>query len=102
MNKQSQPFSSNPPINLFEEDKWLLALSFVECTNSVYNHTNENISFSIIIPSHYQTKADEKTIDELKKFSELRSLELHVKEVRKNGNKIKTDDNEYELSDFDI
>ena len=67
MNKQTQTFSFNPPINLIEEDKWLLAVSSFECTNSVYNITNENNSFSIIIPGHYQNKSDEKTIDELKK-----------------------------------
>ena len=67
MNKQTQTFSFNPPKNLIEEDKWLLAVSSFECTNSVYNITNENNSFSIIIPGHYQNKSDEKTIDELKK-----------------------------------
>ena len=101
MNKQMQTFSFNPPINLIEEDNWLLAVSSFECTNSVFNITNENNSFSIIIPGHYQTESAEKTIDELKKLIELRSLELHVKEVRKRGNKIKIGANEYKLSDFD-
>ena len=32
---------------------------------------------------------------------ELKSLELHIDEVRKRGNKIKIGDNEYKLSDFD-
>ena len=32
---------------------------------------------------------------------ELKSLELHVEEVKKTGNKIKIGDNEYKLSDFD-
>ena len=101
MNKQMQSFSFNPPINLLEEGKWLIAVSSFECTNSVFNITNENNSFSIIIPGHYQNKSDEKTIDELNKLLELKSLELHVAEVRKRGNKIKMDDNEYKLSDFD-
>ena len=101
MNKQMQTFSFNPPINLVEGGKWLLAVSSFECTNSVFNITNENHSFSIIIPSHYQNKSDEKTIDNLNKFLELKSLELHVEEVRKRGNKIKIGDNEYRLSDFD-
>ena len=88
MNKQMQTFSFNPPINLLEEGKWLLAVSLFDCTNSVYNITNENNSFSIIIPGHYQNKSDEKTIDELKKLLELRSengIELHVEQVRKKG-----------------
>ena len=78
-----------------------MAVSLFDCTNSVYNITNENNSFSIIIPGHYQNEFAEKTIDELNKLLELKSLELHVAEVRKRGNKIKIGDNEYKLSDFD-
>ena len=76
-------------------------MTSLECKNSVFNLTNENNSFSIIIPRHYQTESAEKTIDELNKLFELRSLELHVKEVRKRGNKIKIKDNENKLSDSD-
>ena len=101
MNKQMKTFSFNPPSNLVEEGKWLLAVSSFECTNSVFNITNENNSFSIIIPGHYQNKSDEKTIDDLNRLLELKSLELHVKEVKKRGNKIKIADKEYKLSDFD-
>ena len=101
MNKQMQTFSFNPPINLVEEDKWLLGVSSLECTNSVFNITNENNSFSIIIPGHYETESAEKSIDELKKLLELKSFELHVEEVKKRGNKIKIGDSEYKLSDFD-
>ena len=101
MNKQMQTFSFNPPINLVEEGKWLMAVSLFDCTNSVYDITIEKNSFSIIVPGHYQTEFAEKTIDELNKLLELKSLELHVKEVRKRGNKIKIGDNEYKLSDFD-
>ena len=101
MNKQRQTFSFNPPINLLEEDKWLLAVSSFEFTNFVFNITNENNSFSIIIPGHYQNKSDEKTINDLNKLLELKSLELHVDEVKKRGNKIKIADKEYKLSDFD-
>ena len=101
MNKQMQTFSFNPPINLFEEDMLLLAVSSFECANCVFNITNENNSFSIIIPGHYETKSAEKTIDKLNRLLELKSLELHVKKVRKRGNKIKIGGNEYKLSDFD-
>ena len=97
-----QTFSFNPPINLIEEGKWLLGVSYFECTNSVFNITNENNSFSIIIPGHYQNESDEKTIKDLNKLLELKSLELHVEEVRKRGKKIKIGGNEYKLSDFDI
>ena len=102
MNRQKQTFSFNPPINLLEEGKWLLGVSSFDCTNSVFNITNENNSFSIIIPGHYQNKSDEKTINDLNKLLELKSLEQHVEENRKRGNKIKMGDNEYRLSDFDI
>ena len=101
MNKQRQTFSFNPPINLIEEDKWLLAVSSFECTNSVFNITDDNNSFSIIIPAHWETEFAENTIDELNKLLELRSFELHVNEVRKRGNKIKIGDIEYKISDFD-
>ena len=99
--KQMQTFSFNPPINLVEEGKWLLAVFSFECTNYVFNITNKNNSFSIIIPGQYPTKSAEKTVDKLNKILEPRSLELHVKQVRKRGNKIKTGENEYKLSDFD-
>ena len=101
MKKQMQTFSFNPPINLFEEDKWLLAVSSFECTNSVFNITNKNNSFSIIIPGHYETEFAEQVINDLNKLLELKSLELHVEEVRKRGNIIKKGDKEYKLSDFD-
>ena len=45
MKKQMQTFSFNPPLILVEEGKWLLAVSSFECTNSVFNITNENNSF---------------------------------------------------------
>ena len=69
--------------------------------NSVFNITDDNNSFSIIIPGHYETEFAEKIIDDLNKLLELKSLELHVEEVRKRGNIIKIGDKEYKLSDFD-
>ena len=101
MNKQRQTFSFNPPINLIEEDKWLLAVSSFECTNSVFNITDDNNSFLIIIPAHWETEFAEKIIDEVNRLLELGSLELHVNEVRKRGSKIKIGDIAYKLSDFD-
>ena len=53
MKKQMQTFSFNPPINSVEEGKVFLAVSSFECTNSVFNITNENNSFSITIPGHW-------------------------------------------------
>ena len=89
MIRSKQTFSFNPPTNLVEEGKWLLGVTLFDCTNSVFSITNENISFSIIIPGHYQTESAEKIFDELNKLLELTSLEMHVNEVRKRGNKKK-------------
>ena len=102
MDKQMQTFSFNPSINLVEEGRWLLAVSSFECTNSVFNITNENNSFSIIIPGHYQNKSDEETIDELNRLLELRSqngIELNVEQVRKKGLILI---NDYSLSSLDM
>ena len=89
MNKQTQTFSFSPPINLVEEDKWLLGVTSFECTNSVFNITYENNSFRMTVAGHWESKSAQKNIDELNKLIELRSLELHVKEVRKTGNQKK-------------
>ena len=101
LNKQMQTFSFNPQINLLEEGEWFLGVSSFECTNSVFKITNENNSFSIFIPGHYQTEFAEKMINDLKKLIELKSLELYVIELRKSGNELILADNENELSDFD-
>ena len=88
MNKQTQTYLFNPPINLIEEGNWLLGVSSFECTNSVFNISDENNSFSIIIPGHWETEFAEKTINEVNKLLELRSengIELHVEQVRKKG-----------------
>ena len=53
MNKQMQTFSFNPPINVYEEGKWLLAKTSFETTNLVFNITNENNSFSFTTPGHW-------------------------------------------------
>ena len=50
MNKQMQTFSFSHPIILIEEDNWLLAVKSFDCTNSVFNITDENNSSSITIP----------------------------------------------------
>ena len=88
MDKQMQTFPFSPPVNLLEESKWLLRVTCFECTNSVFNITDESNSFSITIPGHWQIISDDKPFDELKKLWEIRSqngIELHVEQVRKNG-----------------
>ena len=85
-NKQMESFSFNPPLKSLEEGKWLLTLTSFEATKSVFKITNENNSFSSTKPGHCEPESAEKTLDELNKSLELRSLELHVKENRKRGN----------------
>ena len=72
MKKQWETFSFNAPINLVEEDKWLLTVSSFECTSSVVNVTDENKSFSITKPSYWQNKSAENTFDEVNKLLELK------------------------------
>ena len=79
MKKHMQSFSFNPPINFLEEGKWLLGVSSLECTNSVFNKTNENNSYSIIIPGHYQTEFDGKMINDPNKLLEPKSVEVKTK-----------------------
>ena len=104
MDNQIQTFFFNLPKNLIEEGKLLLAVTSFEATNSVFNISDENNSFSITIQIHWQTENDEKTISESNKLLEFKSqkgFELHVKEGRKRTNQIKIGDNEYKLSYFD-
>ena len=76
-------------------------MSSFECTNSVFNITDENNSFSINIPGHWETEFDRKTFAKIDDSIELRSLDLHLEEVRKRGQKKEIGDSEYKLSDFD-
>ena len=45
LNKQMETFSFIPPINIFEERKWLLTVNSFEATNSVFNIIDGNNSF---------------------------------------------------------
>ena len=66
----------------------------LDCTNSVFNITDENNRFSNNIPGHWKTKFDRKSFTKTSELIELSSLKLDVEEVRKKGNKIKIGDNE--------
>ena len=79
---------------MVEEGKWLLELSCFECTNSVFNTIDENNSFSINIPGHWETEFDRKAFAKINEIIELNSLELHVEEVRATGHKITLGDSE--------
>ena len=85
-------FTFSPSKNLIEKGKWLLAVTSFEATNSAFNITNGNKSFSITTPSHWSSRRGAETIDKLQKVLKPRSendIGLHVKEVEKRGNKIK-------------
>ena len=89
MNTQMQTFSFNPPMNLTEEEKWLLALTNFGATNSVFNITDENNSLSLSIPGHwkYPNKLPEGNNIKLKDILELRSqhdIKLHFEKLKKN------------------
>ena len=104
MNKQMETFSFNPPIKLFEEDKWLLTVTSFETTNSVFKPKNENKSFSTTTPGHWSTRGGAESIYKLQKLLELKSqnnIDLRVKEVRKTGNLIKIGEREYKSSGFE-
>ena len=97
-----QTFSFHPPINLIEEGKRLLPVTSFEATNSVFSVTNENNSFSKIIPGRWRIPnyLPEGTIDVLKLRSQ-NDIELHVEEVKKKrDNQIIIGDKGYKLSDL--
>ena len=78
-----------------------------QCTNSVFNITNENNSFSNSIPARWRNRnyLEDDIIDKLKRLLKLRSqndFELHVEEITKRGNKTKIGNKEFKLSDIDI
>ena len=76
----------------------MLAITSFEATNSVYNITDENNSFSIITPGHWSSQNSEEIVDERNNLLDLRSkndLDLHIKEVNKRGNIIILDGQEY-------
>ena len=85
MNKRKETFSFSPSLNLSEEGNWLSGVTSFECTNSIFNITNGNNSFSLTIPGSWITKGGHQTIIKLKELLELREqddIKLHV-EVRK-------------------
>ena len=48
MNNQMQSFSYNPPINLSEEDKWMLAVTSFQTANSVIKILMKTIVFQLV------------------------------------------------------
>ena len=80
MDKQMETFFS-PLINLVEEGKRLIAVTSFKATNSVFHITHEKISFSYIIPGHWNSDDGEELNYKLNKLSEPRlenDIELHL------------------------
>ena len=75
-----------------------------EATNSVFNISIENISFSITTPGHWISRGGSGTIIKLREFLEHREgkdFELHVEEVRKRENEEKLGNIKNNLSIFE-
>ena len=86
INKQMDTFSFSPPKNLIKEGKWLKSVTFFETTNSVFKMIDENNSFSITIPGHWNSESAEKTLDDRNILVDLRSendIKLHAEQVKK-------------------
>ena len=62
-------FSFSPPINLFEEGKWLLAVTSFEAKYSVFKITDENKTFFSYYTRSLGTRSAETTTDKLFKRS---------------------------------
>ena len=88
LNEQVEVFSFSPPVNLYDEGKWLVAVTYFGETNSVFNKTGENNSFSTNMPGFWRfvNYLEDGVLEKLKKLLKLRSQkdsELHVAEVKK-------------------
>ena len=63
-----QTISFNAPIKLAEGGQWLLAVTSYEATNSVFDITDKNNSFSISIPGHWNSEDSEEIVNKLNKL----------------------------------
>ena len=91
MNKQMQTFTFSTLINLFEEEEWAISVNFFETTNSAFNITAKNNSFSISIPGHWRipNNLEDGIIEKLKNLLKQRSqndIEFHEEQVRRRIN----------------
>ena len=73
-------------MNLSEEGRSLLPVTTFEATNFISTITNENNSFPITIPGHWNSELAEKTFDKLYRLLEFRSqndTDIYVEQVGK-------------------
>ena len=104
LNSQLDTSSFNPPKNLFEKRKCLLAVTSFEATISVFKINFKKDSFSISTPGQGSSRGGAGTITKLQKLLESRhksDVDLHVEEDRKRGNQTKVKDNVLKSSELD-
>ena len=104
LKKQRYAFAFSHPKNLSEEGKSLLAVTSSEATNCVLIITDENNSFSLTTPGHWNSEDGEEAINKLKNLLEFRSesdIDLHVKEVEKRSTRTEIETSGYNLENFD-
>ena len=104
MKQQMQTFSFNPPINLAEEGRWLLAVTSFETKNSIFNVNDETNSFWISTPVIWSSEGTGEIIDKLNEILELRShndIELHIIVYEKRRTRIEIENSGYNLAGFD-
>ena len=82
----------------------VIAVTSFEATNSVFNITDKNTSFSISSPSYWIPIGGEELINKLKKLLELRSqndIELHGEEFKKRDTRIDNGNRGSKIAGFD-
>ena len=88
MNTQMQTFSFNPPMNLSEEEKCLIALTIFGATNSAFNITDENNSLILTTPGHWRIpnnlpEGNNNKLRELLELGSQHDIKFHVEELKK-------------------
>ena len=66
INKQRRTFYYSTPLNLTEEGKWLLAVTFFGTTRSVLKITDGKNSFSISTTGYWCSRRSEETMKRLR------------------------------------
>ena len=75
-----------------------------EATNSVFNITDKNTSFSISLTNYWILVGGDDFINKLKKLIEVRSqndIELYGKDFEERGTRIENGNSGYKLAGFD-
>ena len=73
LDQQREIFSFSPPKNLSEGGKWLLVVTSSEATNTVFNLTRGNNSFSITRPGYWTSRGSVETFIKLRDFLQRRT-----------------------------